>query len=95
MTTILEHAIKLNLTNLAAVLENNLQNNIPTFIHLTFQDKLRNKSHPKRRLKTIEPDLSECPARRSDVGDFDFKAQCFYCEKTFTPDFCHPDRKNI
>ena len=47
LKTILEHAIKLNLTDLAAVLENNLQNNIPTFIHLTC-DKLRNQSRPKR-----------------------------------------------
>ena len=44
--SILEYAIKLNLTDLAAVLENNFQNNIPTFIHLTCQDskeKTRNK----------------------------------------------------
>ena len=50
LKTILEHAIKLNLTDLAAVLENNLQNNIPTFIHLICRDKLRNQSRPKRRL---------------------------------------------
>ena len=54
LKTILEHAIKLNLTDLAALLENNLQNNIPTFIHLTCQDKSRNQSHPKRRLETKE-----------------------------------------
>ena len=81
MKAILEHAVKLNLTYLAAVLENNFQNNIPTFIHLSCQDKLRNQSRPKRRLKATDPALSKCPARRSDVGDFDFKAQCFYCEK--------------
>ena len=92
MKTILEHAIKLNLTDLAAVLENNLQNNIPTFIHLTCRDKLRNQSRPRSRLDINEPDLSKRPARRSDVGDFDFKAQCFYCEKTCTPDFRHPYR---
>ena len=85
LKTILEHAIKLNLTDLAALLENNLQNNIPTFIHLTCQDKSRNQSHPKRRLETNEPDLSKHPTRGSDVGDFDFKAQCFYCEQTCTP----------
>ena len=49
---ILEHVIKLNLTDLAAVLENNIQNNIPTFIYLTCRDKLRNQSRPKRRLET-------------------------------------------
>ena len=93
MKTILEHAIKTNLTDLAAVLENNLQNNIPTFILLTCWDKLRNQSCPNRRLETNEPDLSKHPARRSDVGEFDFKVQCFYCDKTCTPDFCNPDRK--
>lgn len=35
LKTILEHAIKLNLANLVAVLENNLPNSNPTFIHLT------------------------------------------------------------
>ena len=81
------------MADLAAVLENNLQNNIQTFIHLTYRDKLRNQSGPKKRLETNEPDLLKRPARRFDVEDFDFKAQCFYCEKTSTPDFCHPDRK--
>ena len=54
---------------------------------------MRNQSGPKKRLETNEPDLLKRPARRFDVEDFDFKAQCFYCEKTSTPDFCHPDRK--
>ena len=60
---------------------------------MTYRDKLRNQSGPKKRLETNKPDSVNRPARRFDVGDFDFKAQCFYCEKTSTPDFCHPDRK--
>ena len=35
------------------------------------------------------------PARRSDIGDFDFKARWFYCQKKCTPDFPHPKRKTF
>ena len=81
------------MADLAAVLESNLQNNIPTFVHLTYRDKLRNQSGPKKRLEPNEPDLVKRPARRFDVGDF--RPQCFYCEKISTPDFCYPDRKEF
>lgn len=75
LETILEHAIKLNLTYSAVVLEKNLPKNNTTFIHLPCCDKFRNQFRPKGRLETNELDLSKHPARRSHVGDFD------YCEK--------------
>ena len=77
----LEHAIKINLTDLAAVLEKNLQNNISTFIHLKCWDKSRNRSRPKRRFEKNEPHLSKHPAKRSDAGAFNFKAQVFIVKK--------------
>ena len=83
------------MTNLAAVLGNNLQYNISTFIHLRCEDKLRNQYRPKRRNEANEIDLLKRPGRRSDMGYFDFKVQCFYCGKTCTSDFRHLDRKTF
>ena len=39
--------------------------------------------------------IVKCAARRSDPMMFDFKSQCFYCEKPCIEDKKHADRKNF
>ena len=96
LQTILEQAQALKLDNLASSIEENLQNKTPTFIHLSCRDYLRNNSRPRKRsMGDAQQSIVKRVARRSDPVMFDFKSQCFYCEKPCIEDKKHADRKNF
>ena len=89
--TIIEHAEKLQLTDLAEKLKENKLNDTPTYIHLSCRTSLKNSSR-KRSSTDTDDNLSKRPARRSYVQGFDFLEQCFYCEKPCVVDKKHPSR---
>ena len=96
LRTILEQAQALKLDNLASNIEENLQSKTPVFIRLSCRDYLRNNSRPKKRsMGDAQQSIPKCVARRSDPAMFDFRNQCFYCEKPCIEDKEHADRKNF
>ena len=96
LQTILEQAQALKLDNLASIIEGNLQNKTPTFIHLSCRHYLRNNFRPRKRsMGGAQQSIDKRVARRSDPVMFDFKSQCFYCEKPCIEDKKHADRKNF
>ena len=63
---------------------------------LLYNNFLRNKSCTRKRLiEDAQQSSIKCVARRFDPGLFDFKTQCFYCEKSCIDDKKHSDRKNF
>ena len=98
LRTILEQAHALKLNNLASIIANSSKrnSNIYSFImeRLLY---LRNKPRPiKRLLEDTQQNSVICAAWRwSDPGLFNFKSQCFYCEKPCIDDKKHPDRKSF
>ena len=63
---------------------------------LLYHTSLRNKSSPRKRLiEGPQQSSVKCVARRPDPGLFDFKSQCFYCEKSCTDDKKHSGIKTL
>ncbi len=91
--TIIDHAIKLHLEELASTLRHQKQNQINTYIHLKCRNDLKNKARPtKRRASSSEDSTPAKRMKRSDDKQFNFKENCFYCEKLCSFDSKHPDR---
>ena len=91
--TLITQATKCNLTDLASKLYQNQENDTITYIHKSCQTKLRNQVRPSKR-KSASSDQSSS-SKRVCGGNFDFKNQCFYCEKPCIFDRKHPDRKKF
>lgn len=68
-----------------------MKNKDPTFIHISCRTELRNAS---RRVKPLTA-LEKIIPVRSENANFDFKTQCFYCDRLCVYDEKHPDRNRF
>ena len=77
LKTLIGYVEKQRLPSLAAELKDNLKTKEPTFIHKSCRTKLRNQSRETKEEKLQKENAP--PTGRKHL--FDFKTQCFYCEK--------------
>ena len=95
LDTIINHAVKLKLDDLEARLRENKTNQIPTFIHLSCRNFLKNQSRPKWTSTSQDEIGSAKRISRSEIERFNFKEQCFYCGQLCFFDTKHPDRNEF
>ena len=93
--TLLGYATKLQLENMMDKINLNKQQNESTYIHNKCRITLKNQSRKRKADAESGPATLKSPTRRSHSGTFNFKAQCFYCEKPCDDDDKHPDRSDI
>lgn len=79
--TIIDHATTLSLEDLVSTLKHNKTNNIATFIHINCRNYLKNNSRPKRSASSEDVQRKKKICTRTEDNLFNFKQQCFYCEK--------------
>ena len=91
LKTLIGYVEKQGLPSLAAELKDNLKTKEPTFIHKSCRTKLRNQSRETKEEKLQKENAP--PTGRKHL--FDFKTQCFYCEKPCIYDCKHPDRNRF
>ena len=91
LLTLISYADKLELQPLVDQLKANLNNREITFIHNSCRTDLRNASRRIKPTKIREKSISV----RSEHSSFDFKRQCFYCERVCIYDEKHPDRNRF
>ena len=92
INTLIYYAERSRLSSLVETLNSNKENKRPTFIHNSCRTELRNLSRRKR-----QPDETSNKRKslRLENESFDFKTQCFYCDKTCILDPKHPDRNKF
>ena len=82
--TLMYYASKSNLTVLAGTLKSNQESGKPTFIHNKCRTELRNLS---RRKRLPDNSSNKRQSLRLEYENFDFKSQCFYCDRTCVIDY--------
>ena len=93
---LLEYATKLRLDNVVAKINEHKLQNIPSFSHNKCRVSLTNQCRKRISDTESEPITTTLKTtRRSESVSFDFKKQCFYCGKSCSYDYKHPDRSDI
>jgi len=92
--TILGYATKLKLENMVNKINENKEQNKSTYIHNNCRITLKNQSRKRKADAESGPATLKSPTRRSQSGGFNFKDQCFYCERPCDVDEKHPDRSD-
>lgn len=92
LNTLIYYAERSKLTPLVDALNSNKENQNPTFIHNGCRTELRNLS---RRKRPHDESSNRRKSARLENEVFDFKKQCFYCDKLCVLDVKHPNRNKF
>ena len=93
--TLLGYATKLQLENMMDTICENKRQSKSTYIHNKCRITLKNQTRKRKSDTESGPATLKSPVRRSQSETFNFKAQCFYCDKPCKDDDKHPDRSDI
>ena len=88
--TLIEHASTLGMVGLVEKIKEKHKSKIPIYIHVSCRTMLKNNI---RAMRSEEPNTCS-EMTLSMCTPFDFKSQCFFCEKTSKVDNKNPTRKD-